>query len=73
MTTDQWADFLIYTNPAQKVFVDGRSDFYGVAFMKDYLKLRQAQPGRGTHGCQFRPGAASRAVNQSLPVDILAR
>ena len=29
LTTDQWADYLIYTNPQQKVFVDGRSDFYG--------------------------------------------
>ena len=36
-------------------------------------RLRQAEPGRGTHGREFRPGAASRHVNQSPPVDILAR
>jgi len=29
-TTDQWGDFLIWSlYPVQKVFVDGRSDFYG--------------------------------------------
>lgn len=29
LTTDQWADYLIFVNPKQKVFMDGRSDFYG--------------------------------------------
>ena len=30
LTTDQWADYLIFLHPdEQKVFVDGRSDFYG--------------------------------------------
>ena len=39
LTTDQWADFLIYVNPAQKVFIDGRSDFYGPEVGNDYLRL----------------------------------
>jgi len=40
LTTDQWGDYLIYHNPAsQKVFVDGRSDFYGPEIGKDYLHL----------------------------------
>lgn len=39
LTTDQWADYLIYTNPAQKVFIDGRSDFYGPEIGNDYLRL----------------------------------
>jgi hypothetical protein len=39
LTTDQWADYLIYVNPAQKVFMDGRSDFYGPAVGNDYLRL----------------------------------
>ena len=39
LTTDQWADYLIYVNPAQKVFVDGRSDFYGPEVGNDYLRL----------------------------------
>lgn len=41
-TTDQWADYLIYSfYPGQKVFFDGRSDFYGEALGKDYLSLLQ--------------------------------
>jgi hypothetical protein len=39
LTTDQWADYLIYVNPAQKVFIDGRSDFYGPEVGNDYLHL----------------------------------
>jgi hypothetical protein len=39
LTTDQWADYLIYVNPAQKVFMDGRSDFYGPEVGNDYLHL----------------------------------
>jgi hypothetical protein len=43
---DNFGGYLIYRFAGQrKVFFDGRSDFYGVDFMKDYLKLRQAQPG----------------------------
>lgn len=44
MTTDQWADFLIFTNPAQKVFVDGRSDFYGPEVGNEYIHLMNGQP-----------------------------
>ena len=30
LTTDQWGDYIIYCfYPRQKVFMDGRSDFYG--------------------------------------------
>jgi hypothetical protein len=43
MTTDQWADFLIYTNPKQKVFVDGRSDFYGPEIGNQYIHLMNGQ------------------------------
>ena len=39
LTTDQWADYLIYVNPAQKVFIDGRSDFYGPEVGNDYVRL----------------------------------
>jgi hypothetical protein len=39
LTTDQWGDYLIYVNPAQKVFMDGRSDFYGPEVGNDYLRL----------------------------------
>ena len=39
LTTDQWGDYLIYVNPAQKVFIDGRSDFYGPEVGNDYIHL----------------------------------
>ena len=38
-TTDQWADYLIYRHPDQKVFIDGRSDFYGPEIGDQYLRL----------------------------------
>jgi len=42
LTTDQWGDYIIYSfYPKQKVFVDGRSDFYGEALGKQYLHLTQ--------------------------------
>jgi hypothetical protein len=43
LTTDQWADYLIYLNPRQKVFVDGRSDFYGPEIGDQYLRFTNAQ------------------------------
>ncbi len=44
LTTDQWADYLIFTNPQQKVFIDGRSDFYGPEIGNDYIHLVNGQP-----------------------------
>jgi hypothetical protein len=40
LTTDQWGDYLIYRfYPDVKVFIDGRSDFYGEAHCREYLAL----------------------------------
>jgi hypothetical protein len=39
LTTDQWGDYLIYLNPEQKVFVDGRSDFYGEKVGREFLQI----------------------------------
>jgi hypothetical protein len=39
LTTDQWGDYLIYANPRQKVFFDGRSDFYGAEVGNQYIRL----------------------------------
>jgi hypothetical protein len=40
LTVDQWADYLIYRHyPQQRVFVDGRSDFYGPGVGGEYLGL----------------------------------
>jgi hypothetical protein len=39
-TDDEWGDYLIYQlYPAHKVFVDGRSDFYGQEFEQKFLDL----------------------------------
>jgi hypothetical protein len=40
-TSDQWADYLIFHHfPRQRVFVDGRSDFFGPALGDAYLALQ---------------------------------
>jgi len=45
LTSDQWADYLIYRlYPRQRVFFDGRSDFYGPAIGADYRELLDAGP-----------------------------
>lgn len=45
-STDLWGGYLIYRlYPSLRVFIDGRSDFYGPAFVKEYLDLLSAQPG----------------------------
>lgn len=39
-TNDEWGDYLIYKlYPKTKVFVDGRSDFYGAEFSLKYLDV----------------------------------
>ncbi len=43
-TSDQWADYLIYHfYPTQRVFFDGRSDFYGPAIGDQYVHLFQGR------------------------------
>jgi hypothetical protein len=40
LTSDQWADYLIFRlYPRERVFFDGRSDFFGPAIGSDYRKL----------------------------------
>jgi hypothetical protein len=44
-TLDQWADYLIYANyPRQRVFIDGRSDYYGEEIGKAYLTMYEGRP-----------------------------
>ncbi|MDQ6664520.1 MAG: hypothetical protein M3Z23_09010 [Acidobacteriota bacterium] len=39
-THDEWGDYLIYQlYPDKKVFIDGRSDFYGAKFGEKYLDI----------------------------------
>jgi len=43
-TTDQWADYVLYRMyPAQRVFFDGRSDFYGIEFVKVNQAISSAE------------------------------
>jgi hypothetical protein len=45
LTSDQWADYLIYHSyPSQRVFFDGRSDFYGIDIGHDYQALLSVSP-----------------------------
>jgi hypothetical protein len=40
LTSDQWADYLIYRfYPKQRVFFDGRSDFYGAELGGEYMRV----------------------------------
>ena len=43
LTTDQWGDYLIYLDPNHKVYVDGRSDFYGPEVGNEYLRITAGQ------------------------------
>jgi hypothetical protein len=46
LAPDSFGGYLIYRfNGERKVYNDGRSDFYGAEFMKQYLRLMQARPG----------------------------
>jgi len=43
---DEFGDYVIYAAwPAYKVFIDGRTDMYGAARVKEYLKVAQAEAG----------------------------
>jgi hypothetical protein len=45
-TNDEWGDYLIYRlYPAHKVFVDGRSDFYGDDFEAKYIDVQNVKYG----------------------------
>ncbi|MEO8658558.1 MAG: hypothetical protein ABI693_08815 [Bryobacteraceae bacterium] len=40
LTSDQWADYLIYRGyPEQRVFLDGRSDFFGERLVREYAAV----------------------------------
>jgi hypothetical protein len=46
LTSDSFGGYLIYRfDGARLVFIDGRSDFYGAEFLKQYLDLMSARPG----------------------------
>ena len=44
-TTDQWNDYLVYRNyPHQRVFIDGRHNYYGEALVRDFAALLGGSP-----------------------------
>jgi hypothetical protein len=44
--TDQWGGYMIYRfGGRMKVFIDGRSDFYGPDFLRRYGNVRDLRPG----------------------------
>src|SRR4051794_40564888 len=45
-SSDKFGGYLIYrSNGTRKVFFDGRSDFYGADFLKQYGRMVQVRPG----------------------------
>jgi hypothetical protein len=45
-TLDSWGDYLTYRHyPGQKVFFDGRTDYYGEKMSRDYKALIDGHPG----------------------------
>jgi hypothetical protein len=74
LATDSYGGYLIYRfNGARKVYFDGRSDFYGSDFMKQYLVLINARPGwqdivrsfHFTHALLPRDSALTAALLQA--------
>ncbi len=64
LAPDKFGGYLIYRFKGQrKIFFDGRSDFYGARFMKEYLRLLEVRPG-------WRDGIAGyRFTHALLPKD----
>jgi hypothetical protein len=45
-TTDAWADYLTFRNyPRQRIFFDGRSDFFGKSIADEYMQVLNGQYG----------------------------
>jgi hypothetical protein len=45
-TTDAWADYLTFRNyPRQRIFFDGRSDFFGKAIADEYMQVLNGRYG----------------------------
>jgi hypothetical protein len=40
-----WGGYILNAWPEQSVFIDGQTDFYGVALSQLYMSIREAEPG----------------------------
>lgn len=65
-TTEQWADYLIYTRPGHRVFFDGRNDFYGPAFVQTYLRILKAKPAWQQALARYRVSVVLAPARSSL-------
>lgn len=67
---DSWGGYIIYRSyPEYRVFFDGRSDMYGVEFMKEYVKVARAGPGYA--GVLDRYGVDWVMYNANSPICLL--
>lgn len=67
LTSDQWGDYLIYKHwPSVKVFIDGRSDFFGPSLGQDYLAIVNASPLWRQHFERYRFDLALLPLNSDL-------
>jgi hypothetical protein len=66
-TSDQWADYLIYRSwPSQRVFLDGRSDFYGPDLGLSYRRIANTETGWERDYEKFRFESALLPVSAPL-------
>lgn len=72
-STDAWSDYLIWRFEGRtKVAVDGRSDFYGEAFSREYLNAVNGRPGWDRTLARWRPDAI--LIPEASPLnELLAR
>ena len=72
LTTDEWGDYLSYRfYPAQRIFFDGRSDFYGQELGKDYLSLMRGGADAEDRMTKFQFEAALLPLD--WPIHLLLR
>jgi hypothetical protein len=71
---DKYGGYLIYRSAGtRRVFFDGRSDFYGVEFLKQYGRLMQVRPGWQAYWNQFGFTHALLPVDAPLAAALLAQ
>src|SRR5439155_25118587 len=64
---DQWGSYLIYRFAGRaKVFIDGRSDFYGQDFLETYAEVADVKPGWDRVLKQYDVGLALIPPNHAL-------
>jgi hypothetical protein len=71
---DEFGDYIIYAAwPKYKVFIDGRTDMYGAARVKEYLKISQAEAGWESVAEKYRISWVLHDANSALSKVLLER